>query len=225
MRHSRPRIFPPRRRPSSYHSRSAIMQASTASAMGIGKLNLPAPASAPAASSSGSDGMGRPNCSTNTQANSTVYPCSMRKSMVSRMAGRQSGSGNRCGNIRRRARNITFGERLPGIATVRRRLTGGGARQEHGLTALQVEELLFQRESAAVTAERAVGGNHAMAGHDDGDGIVVVGRTDGAEGLRPADGARLVGVGAGLAVGNLQKRVPAAHLEIGSAKIQGNGEV
>src|SRR4029077_13067342 len=38
-------------------------------------LMRPVDASTPAASNIGIDGMGRPNCSANTQKNSTRYPC------------------------------------------------------------------------------------------------------------------------------------------------------
>jgi len=86
--------------------------------------------------------------------------------------------------------------------------------------AFEFEQPSFHVKAAAVTTERAVGGNHAMAGDDDRDWVAIVGHADGAECIRFAYGPGNVGVSARLSIGNRQQRAPAGKLEIGAAKIE-----
>ena len=85
---------------------------------------------------------------------------------------------------------------------------------------LQVEPLALDVEAAAIAAQRSAGCDHAVAGDDDGDWIPIVGHADGAEGLRVSDGAGNIGIGAGLAVGDREQRLPAGEWKRSSAKIE-----
>ena len=58
-----------------------------------------------------------------------------------------------------------------------------------GRAALEIEELLLAREPAAVAGQRAVGADHAMAGHDDRQAVIAVGAADRAHGFRLTDAA------------------------------------
>ena len=64
-----------------------------------------------------------------------------------------------------------------------------------------------------------------MAGDDDGDWIPVVRHADGTVGMRVPDGLSDVAIAAGLAVWNFEQRMPARELELGSAKIEREGEL
>ena len=90
---------------------------------------------------------------------------------------------------------------------------------------LQVEQLALYVEAAAVTAQRAAGRDHAVAGDDNGDGIPVVRHADGTVGMRVADGLSDVAVATGLAVWNFEQRMPARELELGSSKIERQREL
>ena len=80
-------------------------------------------------------------------------------------------------------------------------------------------------EASAVAAELAAGGDYAVAGDYDRDGVAVIGRANGAEGLGVSDGAGDLGVAAGFAVGDGLQGLPAGLLELGAAEVQGEGEV
>ena len=60
-----------------------------------------------------------------------------------------------------------------------------------------------------------------MARHHDRYRIAVVGHSDGAKSLRSADGAGNIGVGASLAVGNLEQGLPTFQLKPSSTKVEG----
>ena len=55
-------------------------------------------------------------------------------------------------------------------------------------TALEVEEILFAAEAAAVAAELAIFVDDAVAGDEDGDAVEAVGAAGGADGSRMLDG-------------------------------------
>ena len=61
--------------------------------------------------------------------------------------------------------------------------------------------------------KRAVGPDHAVAGHDHRDRVAAVGKADGASGAGGADLAGDLAVADGLAVGDLAQRLPDAQLE------------
>src|SRR5579864_1893989 len=64
-----------------------------------------------------------------------------------------------------------------------------------------------------------------MARHHDRYRIAVVGHADGAKSLGSADGTGDIGVGASLAVGNLEQGVPTHQLKWRSTKVEGEGEL
>ena len=68
-------------------------------------------------------------------------------------------------------------------------------------------------EAAAVAGEFAVAADNAVAGDDDADAVVSVRLRHGAHGFRIADCLRLLGIRAGLAVGDGDERVPDLFLE------------
>src|SRR5690242_19875320 len=63
-------------------------------------------------------------------------------------------------------------------------------------------------DAAAIAGERAVGADHAMAGHDDADGVGAVGKADGPDRLGPADAPRQLAVGERAAARDLAQRAP-----------------
>src|ERR1700756_610532 len=83
------------------------------------------------------------------------------------------------------------------------RKSGDGS-QLCGQCAFEFEQLAFDLESPSVTAERTVGCDDAMAGHDDGNGIAIIGQSHCTISMGGAYGARDIGVGAGLAVGDIE---------------------
>ncbi len=89
----------------------------------------------------------------------------------------------------------------------------------------QPQKKCFDRQPAAIATQKATGRQHAMAGNDNGDGIVVIRLPYGAKAVGIADRARDFRVGTRLAVGNLQQFVPAALAELGAAQIQFELEV
>src|ERR1700761_4124067 len=76
-----------------------------------------------------------------------------------------------------RQRGLTF---TPVVPSVRYSIQGT-------YPALEVEQRPLHRQPAAEAHELAVGPDHAMAGHDDGDGVAAVGQTDRAGGRGAAD--------------------------------------
>ena len=56
--------------------------------------------------------------------------------------------------------------------------------------------------AAAVAGERSVRPDHPMAGHDDADGIVVIGPAHSPNGLRFPDAFRLLAIGDRFPIGN-----------------------
>jgi len=81
---------------------------------------------------------------------------------------------------------------------------------------------LFAFETPAVAGEAAMFADDAMAGDDDGNGIGSAGAGDGANGLRAANAASDVGVGARLAGGDALEFFPDAALEGRAADVEGN---
>lgn len=72
--------------------------------------------------------------------------------------------------------------------------------------ALASEERYFLHHSPAVTAETAIGTNHAMTGHRGRVGILMERITDRAGGSRSADGLREIPVGGHSAARNARKQ-------------------
>src|SRR5512143_294912 len=100
-----------------------------------------------------------------------------------------------------------------------------GAAGEVREARLEVEQLALAREAAAVAGEAAVGAHDAVAGHDDDDGVLVVGEPHRARGLRLADGLRDLPVGAHLAVGDRAQRLPHLELEVRAGQVQRQAEL
>ena len=90
---------------------------------------------------------------------------------------------------------------------------------------LQGEEVLFFVGAGGVAAGGAVLVDDAVAGDDDGHGVVVVGLSNGAGALGVAHAGGLLAVRDGLAVGNLLQFGPSSHLVLGAHDMQGQGEV
>ena len=86
--------------------------------------------------------------------------------------------------------------------------------------ALQPKQLVLDLQSASVAAQRTAGGDHSMAGNDDGDGIVMIGLAHGPERSRAAHLLGNFCIGARLAVRDRQQGVPTFFLELGANKIQ-----
>src|SRR5258708_20730168 len=77
------------------------------------------------------------------------------------------------------------------------------------LHAFQFQEFFFHTQPAPVAGKRAVGADYAVAGHDNGDGVVMVGLAHGAKGLRASDFAGDIRIRAGLAGGDAGESEPA----------------
>src|ERR1700720_560442 len=73
---------------------------------------------------------------------------------------------------------------------------------------LVIEEPFFSPDSAAVSAERAVGADDTMAGNDDTHDVVAVRPANRARHLGVAQFLRHPGIGTRLADGNCLKRLP-----------------
>ena len=82
MRQKTLRMEKPRQRPSANQSESPISDAIIARDHANARFMRPSPESAPAASSMGVEGIGRPDCSARTNANSSRYPCRSKNSTV-----------------------------------------------------------------------------------------------------------------------------------------------
>src|SRR5674476_961185 len=76
----------------------------------------------------------------------------------------------------------------------------GGDREGSGGDALELEQAQLAPQAAAVAAEAATGGDHAVAGDDDGEAVGAVGATDGARRAGRAELAGELRVGARLPV-------------------------
>src|SRR5512135_2931425 len=102
------------------------------------------------------------------------------------------------------APSLRSGFRLP-APTPARRLNFGLGRDDNAepesllARTLQAEQLLLERQAAAVAAQAAVGGDHPVAGDQDGHGVAVVGHAHCAEGAGTTHGAGDVGIGTRLA--------------------------
>src|ERR1700674_3714860 len=90
---------------------------------------------------------------------------------------------------------------------------------------LKLEQLALDVETAAVTAQRPARCNHPVAGDDDGNWIPVVRHAYGTVGVRMANRLGDVAIAAGLAVRDFEQRTPARELELGSTKIELEGEL
>src|SRR6266481_4902188 len=110
-------------------------------------------------------------------------------------------------------------ERVGGLCADSERKT----RAQIGL--LQIEQFALDVESATVSAERAVGGDHTMTGNNNRDGITVVRHADGAECMWMRDGLGDVAVRASLAVRDVEQGAPALQLKVGAAEVEGEAEV
>jgi len=82
-------------------------------------------------------------------------------------------------------------------------------RQHPAQRSFEFEQLTLHVEAAAVAAECAVRGDHAMAGDDNRDWIAIIGHAHGAKRIALSDCPGNVGIGTRLAVWNRQQRVPA----------------
>ena len=85
------------------------------------------------------------------------------------------------------------------------------------MRALEVQQLLLDREAAAETRQRTIRADDAMAGNDDGNGIADIRQAHRARGFRVAEIRGQPAVRRGLAVGNVQQAFPDPALEIGAA--------
>ena len=88
------------------------------------------------------------------------------------------------------------------------------------MRALEVQQLLLDREAAAEARQRTIRADDAMAGNDDGNGIAAIREAHRARGFRVAEIRGQPAVRRGLAVGNVQQAFPDPALEIGAARIQ-----
>src|SRR6185437_12294359 len=86
--------------------------------------------------------------------------------------------------------------------------------RERAVLLLVVEQPALGRQTAAEAREAAVRADHAMAGHDDRQRVLAVGRTHGARCLRIAELARDRAVVRRLAVWDAQQFEPDALLKI-----------
>src|SRR6185436_11130122 len=87
--------------------------------------------------------------------------------------------------------------------------------------ALEVEQRLLALQAAAVAGERPVRPDHAVAGHDDGQGVAADRRRDAADDVGPPDGARDLAVRGGLAVRDVEQGAPDGEVEGARAQVEG----
>src|ERR1700688_3141178 len=92
-------------------------------------------------------------------------------------------------------------------------------------SAFQFQQLALHLEPAAVTAETTIGRNHAMARHDDGDRVAIVGHAHRTKRVRLAYCAGNLSVAARFSIGDREQSAPAGKLEIGAAQIEWEGEL
>src|SRR5260370_42355637 len=86
--------------------------------------------------------------------------------------------------------------------------------------AFQLQKFFFGFQPATVAGERAVCSDDPVAWHNNGDGIVMIGLANGAEGARAAYLFGQLRIRAGVAVGNAAQRVPALLLEVCADQVQ-----
>src|SRR5438876_10762894 len=98
---------------------------------------------------------------------------------------------------------------------------GLGERQQGPLV---LEEPAFAIQAAAEARELAARADHAVAGDDDGDRVLSVGRTDCARGADVAQATRQLAVAHGRAVRDGAQGAPHAPLKRGAGRVQGKVE-
>src|SRR3954452_25018223 len=131
-----------------------------------------------------------------------LIPASSARWMI-RIDSSWSGSPHAPNIIAPRQRGLTF---TPVVPSVRYSI-------QATYPALEVEQRALHRQAAAEADELAVGADHPVAGHDDGDRVAPVGQPDGARGPGRPDAPGDLAVGRGLAVGDLAQGGPYALLE------------
>jgi len=83
-----------------------------------------------------------------------------------------------------------------------------------------VEEEALEVSAFGVASEGAVGGDDAVAGDDDEDGVIVVGHADSAGGAGTTQALGFLGVADGGAVGDALQHLPGALLEVGARQLE-----
>src|SRR5207302_934622 len=86
--------------------------------------------------------------------------------------------------------------------------------------AFQLQQLSLYVETSAITAQRSVGGDHAMARDHDRYWIAIVRHAHCAKPLWLANGACNVGIGPSLAIRNRQQSPPTGQLKIRAPEIE-----
>ena len=107
----------------------------------------------------------------------------------------------------------------------RRRAAADESGRADGAGAFKLKEPAFEMFAEGESAQRAIGADHAMTGHDDADRIGRIGATDGARGSWIAKLRCNLAVGPGLAVGNRAQRRPDVLLELGAPRSEPQGKV
>src|SRR5690606_26431647 len=79
--------------------------------------------------------------------------------------------------------------------------------------AFKLEQPFLRGQTAAKARKRAIRADHTVTGHDDGERVLAIGKTNGARSLWIADGTRNIGIAARLAIGNAGKLAPDTKLE------------
>jgi hypothetical protein len=90
---------------------------------------------------------------------------------------------------------------------------------------LQLQQISLDFKAATVSAERAIGRNHPMAGHHNRYWIAVVGHADRSKAPGPPDSTRDIAIASGLPVRDSEQSPPARQLKVGPAQIQGEIEL
>jgi hypothetical protein len=84
----------------------------------------------------------------------------------------------------------------------------------------QAKQFFFCTKAAAVTSESSVCSQYSVARNNDSKWIVMIRLTNGAEGIRAANGLGDVAIRAGFTVGNAQQRLPAIFLKLRSNQVE-----
>lgn len=92
------------------------------------------------------------------------------------------------------------------------------------IPALHGQQEMFPLQSAAVTRELAIRTDHAMAGHDDREGISPVREADGADGTRITDASREFAIADRFAIRDRAQRPPYSLLESRPPRFQREGK-
>ena len=87
-----------------------------------------------------------------------------------------------------------------------------------------IEEPAFAWESSAVAVEGSVGGDDAMARHDDADAVLTIGESDGACAAWIVESGRELPVGDGFSERDINERVPDFGLPLRSGTVEGDRE-